>query len=73
MVKIGWTAAQTEISYFRLRKGKHFKYLFNYGDRLIHTIEVLGIYDQGEEKNEAYLRITEKAGDSPPQYDYSEE
>jgi len=73
MVKIGGIAAQTEIQYLALRNGKHFKYLFYYGDRLIHTIEVLGKYDHCDEKNEAYPRITEKAGDPPPQYDYSEE
>ena len=56
-----------------LRKRKHFKNLFDYGDRLIHTIEVLGKYDRSDDKNEAYPRITEKAGDPPPQYDYSEE
>jgi len=27
----------------------------------------LGKYDRGDEKNEAYPRITEKAGDPPPQ------
>jgi len=54
-------------------KGKHFKCLFAYGNRLINTIEVLGKYDRGDENNEAYPRITEKAGDPPPQYDYSEE
>ena len=73
MVKIGGTAAQTEIRYLRLRKRKHFKYLFGYGDRLIHTIEVLGKYNRGDEKNEAYPGITEKIGDPPPQYGYSEE
>ncbi len=67
------TAANTEIRNLRLRKGKHFKYLFDYGDRLIHTIEVLGKYNRGDEENEAYPRITEKAGDPSPQYDYNEE
>ncbi len=43
MVKIAGIAAQTEILYLGLRKGKHFKNLFAYGVRLIHTIEVLGI------------------------------
>jgi len=38
------------------------------GDRLIHTIEVLGKYNRGDKENEAYPRITEKAGDPPPQY-----
>ncbi len=73
MVKIGGIVAQTQIRYLGLMKRKHFKYLFDYGDRLIHTIEVLGKYDRGDEKNEAYPKITEKAGDPPPQYDYSEE
>jgi len=73
MVKIGRNAAQTDIRYLALRKRKHSKNLFDYCDRLIHTIEVLGIYDRGDEKNEAYPRITEKAGDLPPQYGYSEE
>jgi len=50
MVKIGRNAAQTDIRYLALRKRKHFKYLFDYSDRLIHTIEVLGKYDRGDEK-----------------------
>ena len=45
-----------------LGKANISKNLFDYGDRLINTIEVLGKYDGGDEKNEAYPRITEKAG-----------
>jgi len=33
----------------------------------------MGKYDRGDEKNVAYPRIIEKAGDLPPQYNYSEE
>ena len=73
MVKIGRIAAWTEVRYLELRKRKHFKYLFDYGDHLIHTIEVLGIYDRSDEKNVAYPRIIEKVGEPPPQYGYSEE
>jgi len=66
-------ATQKEIRYLGLRKHKQLKNFFAYSDRLTHTIEVLAKYNRGDEKNEAYPRITEKAGDPPPQYDYSEE
>ena len=66
------TAAQTEIRYLGLKKGARFKYLLDYGDYLIHTVEVLGAYERGDE-NETYLRVIEKLGEPPSQYGYSEE
>jgi len=35
------SAVQTEPRVLKLKKGKKFKYLFDYGDDLIHTVEVL--------------------------------
>ncbi|MBA7689771.1 hypothetical protein ES703_98282 [subsurface metagenome] len=66
------TAAQTEIRNLGLKKGKQFKYLFDYGDHLIHTVEVLGVFARGDEEK-AYPRVVEKVGDPPSQYGYSEE
>jgi hypothetical protein len=66
------TAAQTEIRNLGLKKRKKFKYLFDYGDHLIHTVEVLGVFVRGDEEA-TYPRVVEKIGDSPSQYGYSEE
>jgi len=66
------SAAQTELRALKLKKGKKFKYLFDYGDDLLHTIEVLDIHDRGDE-NVGYPRVVEKIGEPPPQYGYVEE
>ena len=47
------TAAQTEIRTLGLQKGNQFKYLFDYGDNLIHTVEVLEVSKCGD-FNETY-------------------
>ena len=46
--------------YLALRKRKHLKNLFAYGDRLIHTIEVLGKYDRSEEKMKHIQELLKK-------------
>lgn len=66
------SAAQTELRALKLKKGKKFKYLFDYGDDLLHTIEVLDIQDRTDE-NAGYPRVAEKIGEPPPQYGYIEE
>jgi hypothetical protein len=66
------SAAQTELRALKLKKGKKFKYLFDYGDDLLHTIEVLDIHDRSDE-DAGYPRVVEKTGEPPPQYGYVEE
>jgi hypothetical protein len=66
------SAAGTELRALELKKGKKFKYLFDYGDNLIHTLRVLDIHDRPDESTD-YPRIVDKTGEPPPQYDFSEE
>jgi hypothetical protein len=66
------SAAQTELRTLKLRKGKKFKYLFDFGDNLLHTIEVLDIHDRTDD-HVGYPRVVEKNGEPPPQYGYIEE
>jgi len=60
-------AKKVKICDLKLRRGKIFKYLFDYGDEIIHTIKVLDIYDATCEKNK-YPKIIEKLGEAPGQY-----
>ena len=66
------SAAQTELRFLRLRKRKKFKYRFDYGDELIHTVEVLDIFERGDRK-ESYPRTVDKIGCPPSQYVYEED
>ena len=66
------SAAQTELRDLGLEQGNQFKYLFDYGDDLIHTVEVLNIQDRTVE-GVKYPRVVEKMGEPPPQYDYVED
>lgn len=66
------SAAQSELRTLGLEQGKQFKYLFDYGDDLIHTVEVLDIHDPRDE-DARYPRVVEKIGEPPPQYGYVEE
>jgi len=66
------SAAQTELRNLGLEQGDQFKYLFDYGDDLIHTVEVFNIQDRTIE-DVKYPRVVEKIGEPPPQYDYIEE
>lgn len=65
-------ADEVEIGDFSLERGKSFKYLFDYGDKIIHTIHVINVYQGTDSKNEL-PKIIEKIGDSPPQYGSIEE
>ncbi len=66
------SAAQTELRALKLKKGAKFEYLFDYGDNLLHTIEVVDIQDRVDDKTR-YPRVAEKVGTPPPQYDQAEE
>ncbi len=65
-------AAQTELRNLGLEQGNQFKYLFDYGDDLIHEVEVLNIHNRRVE-DVKYPRVVEKIGEPPLQYDYFEE
>lgn len=65
-------AAEIEIGDLSLEKGQKFKYLFDYGDKIIHTIEVIDI-DRKSDTEKDLPKIVETVGDSPSQYGYSEE
>lgn len=60
-------ADEAEIRDLGIRKGKKFKYLFDYGDELIHTIETIKIYENNE-KESRFPRIIESKGKAPAQY-----
>ena len=66
------SAASTELRDLGLEKGMQFKYLFDYGDDLIHTVQVIDINDRTDD-SPRYPRIVEKIGEPPPQYGYVEE
>ena len=66
------SAARTELRTLGLEQGKQFKYLFDYGDDLIHTVQVLDIHDRRNDDTK-YPCVVEKAGEPPPQYGYVEE
>ena len=65
-------AAETRISDLNLKVKEKFEYLFDFGDDWLHEItveKVLDIFPKGN-----YPKITEKKGESPPQYqEYDEE
>jgi hypothetical protein len=65
-------AANTELWTLGLEREMQFKYLFDYGDNLIHTVQVIDIYDRTDDTSR-YPRVVEKVGEPPPQYGYVEE
>jgi hypothetical protein len=65
-------ADETEIGDLSLKQGKQFKYLFDYGDQLVHGIQVVDIYQNTDSMKE-FPKIAEKIGESPQQYGESEE
>lgn len=62
-------AGETEIRDLEITEGRQFKYLFDYGDEIIHSIETLKIYISNEE-DDNFPRIIESKGKAPGQYDY---
>jgi hypothetical protein len=75
---LGWggkelkDASKTKISELKLKEKTKFEYLFDFGDEWLHEITVEKILDLYPKKD--YPKITEKKGDSPPQYpDYEDD
>lgn len=64
-------AALTKLDDLNLEKGQKFDYLFDFGDSWWHEITVEKT--DGEIEKGRYPKITEKRGDSPPQYFYEED
>lgn len=59
-------SADTPIEALKLRKGRRFLYLFDFGDQHHFKIKVIGF---GEvKKGEKYPKLVESTGKSPPQY-----
>lgn len=66
------TTDQTTMGSLELTVGRSFGYLFDYGDNWQHQIDVIAIQD--EIPKGRYPKVTERVGDSPPQYpDWDEE
>jgi hypothetical protein len=59
-------ASQTKIESLKLTSGQKFDYLFDFGDEWWHELVVE--QTSGEPDQEAYPRVIEKKGESPPQY-----
>ncbi len=55
-----------QIGSLDLEAGQIFYYLFDYGDRWWHQIKVLAFNE--EEPKGRYPKVTDRVGDSPPQY-----
>ena len=64
-------AADTKINTLKLKKGKVFYYLFDFGDEWWHEITVEET-DAKAEKGK-YPRVLEQKGKSPPQYVFDDE
>ena len=62
------TAEMTKLSTLGLRVGDQFRYLFDFGDSLQHSISVEA--DGPAEPGVEYPRITKRIGLSPPQYPF---
>jgi hypothetical protein len=61
-----FSAAETTVDELKLRRGRKFDYLFDFGDSWWHEITVEGV--GGTPEDVQYPRIVEKHGASPPQY-----
>jgi hypothetical protein len=61
----------TRLDDLNLEVGRHFGYWYDFGDDWYHEIEVSAIVEP--EPNYRYPRITERIGESPPQYPLDEE
>ena len=62
------SAGETEIGDLSLQKGSSFKYLFDYGDEIIHSIKVLEVYEN-KDSNASFPRLVKSVGEAPPQYE----
>ena len=59
-------ARNAKLDKLELRAQKKFYYMFDYGDDWEHVVQVLSVRD--EEPVGRYPRISERHGESPPQY-----
>jgi hypothetical protein len=73
------SAARAQLRDFDLKTGMQFKYRFDFGDELHHSVDVLDV-GVVPEKGGRYPRMVEKTGRAPSQYrradyedDYDEE
>ena len=62
-------AGETEIEDLLLEKGTVFKYLFDYGDEIVHNIKVVEIYEN-EDLTALFPKLIESVGEAPPQYNW---
>lgn len=60
-------ADEADIGDLSLVQGSAFKYLFDYGDEIIHAIEVLDIHEN-DDAGASFPRLIQSVGDAPPQY-----
>jgi hypothetical protein len=60
------TAEQTTLDDLKLKKDESFGYLFDFGDDWWHQINVVAIQDKTPKGR--YPKITDRVGQSPPQY-----
>ena len=58
----------TTIGSLDLKEKDTFNYWFDFGDDWWHTVEIISIGEKAPGSEKKYPKITEKVGDSPPQY-----
>ncbi|GEM_PF-580715 len=66
-------ASQIRLHDLKLRTGKKFMYLFDFGDELRHTVLVEAVVRNGVQPEETYPRIVERHGENVQQYPYAED
>lgn len=62
-------AGETEIGDLSLKKGSAFKYLFDYGDEIVHNIAVVEIY-RNEDPDAVFPKLIQSIGEAPSQYEW---
>ena len=65
---ISKSAAETEIGDLPLKAGSIFKYLFDYGDEIVHNVTVLDVFENNDPEP-VFPRMIRSIGDAPPQYE----
>ena len=64
---ISRSAAETEIGDLSLERGSAFKYLFDFGDEIVHNVTVLDITEKDDPET-VLPRMIRSIGEAPPQY-----
>ncbi len=64
----GRNAAAYRLEHLPLRKGASFLYIFDYGDEWRHTVKLEAVTPNGVAPGVEYPRVSERHGDSIPQY-----